>query len=293
LCTFSDISERKRTQEKLEGERALLRCLIDSASDLIFIKDRDSVYRACNKASETFIGIPESEPVGKTDDDFFGRAKAEQIRAADRQVLSEGNPLQYEEWVTDRDGRRLLMDTLKTPYYDPNGEPLGLVGIGRDLTERKRQEEERLIHLRFLQNMDRINRTIQANNDLEQMMRDVLGVGLVVLDCDRAFILTHLIANAVKFTRHRGKARIEIGWLPDQDTESVIFVRDNGVGFDMAYADKLFGVFQRLHRSEAFEGTGIGLVTVHRIVARLGGRTWTEGEMEQGATFFFSLPREP
>jgi light-regulated signal transduction histidine kinase (bacteriophytochrome) len=106
-------------------------------------------------------------------------------------------------------------------------------------------------------------------------------------------VLTHLIANAVKFTRPREKARIEIGWLPDQDTETVIFVRDNGVGFDMAYADKLFGVFQRLHRAEAFEGTGIGLATVHRIVVRLGGRTWAEGEMEQGATFFFSLPREP
>jgi len=104
-------------------------------------------------------------------------------------------------------------------------------------------------------------------------------------------VFVNLIGNAVKYTRTRDPAVIEIGARPGRADEVVVFLRDNGVGFDLRHADRLFSVFQRLHRADEFEGTGIGLANAHRIVTRHGGAIWAEAAVGRGATFFFSLPR--
>jgi light-regulated signal transduction histidine kinase (bacteriophytochrome) len=102
-------------------------------------------------------------------------------------------------------------------------------------------------------------------------------------------VLDNLLGNAAKFSSKRPDARVEFGW-ERQLGETVYFIRDNGVGFNMAYASKLFGAFQRLHTTSEFEGTGIGLANAQRIIARHGGRIWAVGQPGQGATFYFTLP---
>lgn len=166
---------------------------------------------------------------------------------------------------------RLLEDMLQLSRYsraEMHRRPLDLAAMARETIARLQSEEpERSLDFTVAD-------TLPARGDAS-----LIGA-----------VLENLLGNAWKYTRRRPVAIIELGWSP---REQAYFVRDNGTGFDMAYAGKLFKVFQRLHSAAEFEGTGVGLSIVQRIIERHGGRIWAEALPEQGATFFFTLPDEP
>jgi PAS domain S-box-containing protein len=146
-------------------------------------------------------------------------------------------------------------------------------------------------------NLDELVREALSDFQMETQGRNIVWEihPLPFVRADRALlrlVLVNLISNAVKFTGHCGEAKIEIGCIPGDGSETVIFVRDNGAGFDPLYVNKLFGVFQRLHSDAEFEGTGIGLANIKGIILRHGGRVWAEGVVDIGATFYFSLPKQ-
>jgi light-regulated signal transduction histidine kinase (bacteriophytochrome) len=185
------------------------------------------------------------------------------------------------------------LDTLSGHYMDTIGMAARKMGsLIDDLLSFSRMGRHEL-------SKDSVNLAECVQEVLQDLSPDVVGrniewsIGtLPFVTGDRALlrsVMANLFANAVKFTRPREQAHIEVGSRIEPN-ESVVYVRDNGVGFDPMYSEKLFGVFQRLHRAEDFEGTGVGLANVRRIITRHGGRTWAEGEVDGGATFYFSLP---
>jgi len=148
-----------------------------------------------------------------------------------------------------------------------------------------------------------------SNIDMEKLAKEVFNE-LQMSNADRNIELTieklpaakgdpsmirqvflNLLSNAIKFTKNKESAMIKVGYIIEKE-ENIYYVKDNGVGFDMRYSDKLFNVFQRLHSTEEFEGTGIGLAIIQRIIHRHNGRVWAEGKINEGATFYFALPKE-
>jgi signal transduction histidine kinase len=164
---------------------------------------------------------------------------------------------------------------------------------------------EDLLQLSRIGRQEPQRRMVSANELLEEARAEVLPeagdraihwevAALPQLEADPMLlrqVFSNLLSNAIKFTRPAPRAVIEIG-SREEEGEIIIFIRDNGAGFDPRFAEKLFGVFQRLHRQDEFEGTGIGLATVQRIVHKHGGRVWAESQVGQGATFYFSLPKK-
>ncbi len=218
--------------------------------------------------------------------DAFSHSVAHDLRAPLRAIEGFSHLLMERNGADLDDEARHYLDIIHT-------RTLGMGHIIDDLLTlsrmtRKSMEKETIKPARLIQEA-------LQELDAEQQGRQIeLTVGeLPPFEADPALlrqVFVNLLSNALKYTRKQPIAQIEIGTQNTDEGECVYFIRDNGVGFDMRYVDKLFGVFQRLHRADEFEGTGLGLTIVRRVVNRHGGRVWAEGVPGEGATFYFTLP---
>jgi light-regulated signal transduction histidine kinase (bacteriophytochrome)/CheY-like chemotaxis protein len=280
---------RERTDELMAANRQLLMEITERKQAEKDLKAREEEIRKLNQELEQRVRDRTAQlEAANKELDAFAYSVSHDLRAPLRHI--DG----FMEMLKKKAGT--VLDEQNRHYMDTISEAANKMGLLID-------------DLLSFSRMGRHAMSFQQV-DLGTMVRDVIrelepdaagrniewGIGdLPAVGGDAAMlriVLDNLIANALKFTRPRQQARIEVGSLPGQASEAVLFVRDNGVGFDMTYVDKLFGVFQRLHRAEEFEGTGIGLANVRRIIDRHGGRTWAEGQVNQGAVFYFSLPQK-
>jgi len=502
VLQFSPIFAKAKAQLELAHKQSELRTLLDAIPDLVFVKDTKGIYVECNPAFEAFLGRSRDRIIGFNDFDFFETAIAEEFRQHDLAMLRLGRPYQNEEIIAYPDGSQRIVETLKSPLRDQAGRVVAILGISRDITDRRGAEDRfralvegapepiwlqvegrfgyanpaalrvlgaksqadligrevldifdpedrplvkervRLINeegvagsrrlfrckrldgrhvfleisaipvtdhgnhgsyvyaidvsdkvqaqdellrarndlehrvaertkelaylnkelesfsysishdlrspLRSLDGMSRIlevdygsildeegkqliGRIRAASSKLDHLVQDILelsrvtraqvrresvNLSAVVAACIENFqhlatdrtvqckvqpnivvqadalllgiAIDNLVGNAFKYSRYQELATIEFGSFR-KGSETVFFIRDNGVGFDMAYAHQLFKPFHRLHHESSFEGTGIGLSSVNRIIEKHGGRIWPDAEPESGATFYFTL----
>jgi PAS domain S-box-containing protein len=389
LVLEREIQERQKAEVLKKETATMLQALIRAIPDLVWLKDKQGVYLFCNSRFESFFGAKETDIVGKTDYDFLKTDLADFFRKHDNSVIKNAKACKNEEEIVfATDGHREILETIKTPLYNSDGQIASILGIGRNITERKRIEKELTEYREHLEELVKVRTTAlemmnkemetftysvshdlkaplrgidgysrlleeeyadkldeegllflknvrQSAAQMNQLIEDLLAysrmerrdIQSVLIDLSSMIdilvsqraqdlkarhikmsvtlpfktitsdietlrqVLANYLDNAVKFSREDGSATIEMGGREDAASWT-LWVKDNGIGFDPQYLDRIFEIFQRLHRTEDYPGTGIGLAIVRKAVERIGGQAWGESALGKGATFFVNIPKQ-
>ncbi len=380
-----NITDRIKAEKALINERNLLRTLIDTLPNLVFIKDMQSRFVLANEPLANLMEVEIHDLIGRNDFDFYPKDRAMEFLKEEQTLFIKGTPVIGKiEKYKNKNGEDKIIIISKTPIINSEGIISGLVGSGLDITEMVKAEEEIKILNSSLETKvnERTRQLQQANKDLESfaysvshdlrspirhvdgfikllysniespnelikeyykkietsskrmstMIDDLLSFSrlgrreinfntvdinqiikeiidqlnidfnirnikwkinkLPLVQADKGLIrivFENLISNAIKYTSKKSVAEIEIGANDIENNQTEIYIKDNGAGFDIAYVNKLFGVFQRLHTNEEFEGTGIGLASVKQIISKHNGVIRAIGAIDEGATFYFTL----
>jgi signal transduction histidine kinase len=279
IITAGFVSVRRRTESDLRDTRDSLQVELEQRK-----RREDEIRKLNNELAKRARDLETSN----SELESFAYSVSHDLRAPLRHVVGFSELLQKQaSSLLDEKSRRYTQTILESSKRMGNliDDLLAFSRIGRAETKNT------------LVSLDQLVKEGVAEIGQDTRGRDIVWKidPLPVCYGDRSMlklVIGNLLSNSIKFTRMRARAEIEIGCVGGEN-EVEVFVRDNGAGFEMQYVDKLFGVFQRLHLQEEFEGTGIGLATVRRIIHRHGGEVRAEGAVDQGATFFFSLPKSP